>query len=353
MPQLDFHEALSTPEEKLFLPPTALASATSAPVDKKTSLFPRGVGLSRSTWTNIVFVVIASVGGLVCAFYFFNGAELLRAAASWPAEFLYPRPVSADPTAAREQPNPIDQFSNGTENTESTTASNKGDAKSPFQQDFWVPDLTQPTTTIGTTSPAPPPPVIPPESGIVIVPPAPPATSPLNDLNTVVNGEDALVQSLYQTANQTVTSIVPKKIVTATARSTINSTRRKVSSTRQKLPLRATATSANSTARSISQTLQQMTTTQVQAPVIQNQTMFGGGMLGSGSAAGGVGSVGGVGGVGSAGGVGSVGSVGGVGGVGSVGGAGGVGGLGSGLGGIGIGGLGSGLGGLGGLGGHH
>ncbi len=48
-----------------------------APANQTTNALLRGVRLSRSTWTNIVFVAIASVGGLVCAFYFFNGSELL------------------------------------------------------------------------------------------------------------------------------------------------------------------------------------------------------------------------------------------------------------------------------------
>ena len=79
MPQLDFREALSTPDEKFFSP-AAIVSATAAavPVDQRGEHFARGFGFTRSTWANIVFVAIASVGGLVCAFYFFNGGELLR-----------------------------------------------------------------------------------------------------------------------------------------------------------------------------------------------------------------------------------------------------------------------------------
>jgi len=96
MPQLDFSEALSTPEEKLFSQPATVTAASTAPLDKKTGIFARGVRFNRSTWANIFFVAIASIGGLVCAFYFFNGGELLRAAAAWPNEFLYPRPFSTD-----------------------------------------------------------------------------------------------------------------------------------------------------------------------------------------------------------------------------------------------------------------
>src|SRR5437588_8992478 len=113
MPQLDFREALSTPAEKLLSPPPSpniAAVRTSAIAKSSAKDFLRGVGFSRSTWANIVFVGIASVGGLVCAFYFFNGGELLRAAASWPGEYLYARPLSTD-KLDNSQPNPVDHFS--------------------------------------------------------------------------------------------------------------------------------------------------------------------------------------------------------------------------------------------------
>jgi hypothetical protein len=72
MPQLDFREALSSPEEKLSSQAATVAAISpAAPANQTTNSLLRGVRLSRSTWTNIVFVAIASVGGLVCAFYFF------------------------------------------------------------------------------------------------------------------------------------------------------------------------------------------------------------------------------------------------------------------------------------------
>src|SRR5438270_3992182 len=105
MPHVDFREALSTSEEQSFSSATAVAVPASAFVAASVAqqrAFTTGVRLSRSAWTNIVFVAIASIGGLVCGFYFFNGIELLRAAASWPAEFLYPRPAVI--TAAADFP---------------------------------------------------------------------------------------------------------------------------------------------------------------------------------------------------------------------------------------------------------
>src|SRR5207237_9274118 len=89
MPHFDFREALSTPDEKLFSPVAAVPVAASAPVEAIKTSFFGAVQFSRSALTNIVFVAIASFGGLLCGFYFFNGCEVLRAAAAWPHEFLY------------------------------------------------------------------------------------------------------------------------------------------------------------------------------------------------------------------------------------------------------------------------
>src|SRR5438093_5726019 len=137
MPQLDFRAALSTPEEKFFSLP---ASVTIAPIPAQAAVpgypFLRNLGLSRSTLANIVFVAIATVGGLVCAFYFFNGGELLRAAASWPSEFLYPRPLSTDKIDVGMQANPVDKFSDSSKSTE---ASNNtiGENARPFTLNLW------------------------------------------------------------------------------------------------------------------------------------------------------------------------------------------------------------------------
>jgi hypothetical protein len=55
----------------------------------------RTTRLGRSEWTNILFAGIVMAGGLFCAFYFFNGAELVGAALTRPGEYLYPRPFSS------------------------------------------------------------------------------------------------------------------------------------------------------------------------------------------------------------------------------------------------------------------
>src|SRR5947209_3007693 len=128
MPQLDFREALSTPEEKLFVAPaSAPVTPVARPNDSMRYTFFGGLGLTRSAWANIVFVALASVGGLICAFYFFNGGELLRAAAAWPSEFLYSRPLSTDKIDIGVQPNPVDKFSQSSKS--SATASTKSDMR--------------------------------------------------------------------------------------------------------------------------------------------------------------------------------------------------------------------------------
>jgi hypothetical protein len=310
MPQLDFSEALSTPNEKLFSSP-ATATASAAPLDKKANVLARGVQFSRSTWANIFFVTIASVGGLACAFYFFNGGELLRAAAAWPNEFLYPRPLSTDKIDIAQQPNPVDRFAN---NEAGSTKSDE--TKAPLGKNLGPPDFSQPATAIGASNPTVTTPV---EPGATLLPATPglPVAPPLpNGLDVPsAPSTDSLFQSLYQTA----TSVAPKKTAARTPSITRSSPRRKAVRAQQKVAGQTKNMTSVTRSTIQSQSMQQ-TSNQIQAPMsaIQapNQMTMGGGLGGGigGAAVGGVG-----------------------------------GGLGGGLGGIG-GGLG---GGLGGLPGHH
>lgn len=205
MAQFDFREALSTPEEKLFSPAATVAVASPPSIDKKTNIFGRGVRLSRSTWTNIVFVAIASAGGLVCAFYFFNGGELLRPAAAWPSKFRYPRPPSTEKIDIGVQPNPVDHF------TKSPSGSSKADApKGPFENNVWPTDLIQPTTTTGTAIPTG---VTGPGSGTSLFSTV---SALVSELNTLPSDADSLFQSFYERAM----SMTPKT-VTRTASATL------------------------------------------------------------------------------------------------------------------------------------
>ena len=376
MAHLDFREALSTPEQKILAVPAAVAVAQPQlpPID---SYFPE-IGLSRSAWANIVFVAIAAIGGMACAFYFFNGAEVLRTAAAWPAEFLYPRPPLTELAQANVLPNPVDQYT-----SDSTSAARKnGDAQDLADQTFRPTQLAQfpastnsfaSTPTTPTNIPAAGPPIVPvvppgltpvvPPVGQPIIPPViPPVVPPgipqpdsiLGEVQKLVAGADTVGQSVYQT----VSSLKPKKVSTLSARGTIGSARKKVVNTRQNVSARSIP--ATSTSR-----MQQLTP-QLPSSTVQNQTMFGGGMgtvsgigsAGSVGSAGGTGTsspgVSGVSGVGTPGGVTGPSGVGSLPGVGTVPGVGGVGGIGpvSGL--PGVGGISGGLPGIGGvLGGHH
>jgi hypothetical protein len=298
MPQLDFREALSTPEEKLFSPPATVTASSAPPLDKKTSVFAHGVRFSRSTWTNILFVTIASVGGLACAFYFFNGGELLRAAAAWPNEFLYPRPLptelSTDKIDIGQQPNPVDQFARNEAGSTTTE-----EAKAPFGENVGPTDFSQPATTIGASNPTVTTPV---GSGATLLPTAPslPATPSLPTAPSLPNGlglpsapsPDSLFQSLYQTATSTTPTAARR-----TVSSKVSSTRKKVSSARAKLADQAkSGTTTTSSPRSATQSTQQMqqtvNQTQVGMSAIQapSQMMMGGGLgAGPGGALGGVG----------------------------------------------------------------
>jgi hypothetical protein len=282
MPQLDFREALSAPNEKLFSSPETVTAPSATPSDTKANVFARGVQFSRSTWANIFFVTIASVGGLACAFYFFNGGELLRAAAAWPNEFLYPRPLSTEKIDIGAQLNAVDQFANN------ETGSTKTDeTKSPLAKNVGPSDFSHPVTTIGPSNPTVTAPV---GSGTTLLPstPAFPAAP------SVPSGVDVPLapstDSMFRSLSQTATSITPTKITTRTASSTRSSTRRKV----LRSPKVAGQTkSATSVAQSTTQQMQQMAN-QTQAPLnavqAPNQMTMGGGLGGGiGGAVGGVG----------------------------------------------------------------
>lgn len=295
VPQLDFREALSAPDEKLFSGPATVTASSAAPSDKKANVFARGMQFSRSTWANIFFVTIASVGGLACAFYFFNGGELLRAAAAWPNEFLYPRPLSTEKIDIGAQLNPVDKFANNEAGSTKTD-----EAKAPLGKNVGPPDFSQPATAIGASNPTVTAPI---GSGATLLPTAPslPATPSLPsglDLPSAPS-TDSLFQSSYQTA----TSVAPTKTITRTASNTRSSTRRKALRAQQKIV--GQTKSATSVARSTTQQMQtsvarsttqqmQQTSNQTQAPLnaIQapNQMMMGGCLGGGvGGAVGGVG----------------------------------------------------------------
>lgn len=96
MPHIDFGKAFATPDEGGVPKPE---DSQLVPVDPmecpgeqiNLSKFHR-FRLGRSHWINIILAIIAILSGLLCAFYFFDGAKFLRAAAVWPGEFFDSRP---------------------------------------------------------------------------------------------------------------------------------------------------------------------------------------------------------------------------------------------------------------------
>jgi hypothetical protein len=144
MAQIDFGRALTAPDKN---PPSPSSSPAGQHPDfaagglaenKRANFFT--VRLGRAGWANIIFAAVTSIGGLFCAFYFFNGNELWRAAAAWPGELLYRRPAAMiatiDVNQATEHEIVPDQDS-------STAADHTGD---PFSRTSGFLSLASPST---------------------------------------------------------------------------------------------------------------------------------------------------------------------------------------------------------------
>lgn len=93
MPPINFAEPLV--EENAAAMPHSIDRAPDFKLPARTVPFVepsqfRATRLGPSEWANTFFAGIVIAGGLFCAFYFFNGAELVRAALTRPGESLYP-----------------------------------------------------------------------------------------------------------------------------------------------------------------------------------------------------------------------------------------------------------------------
>jgi hypothetical protein len=264
MPQLDFRQALSSPEEKPIpsveavqsAPPRSLAGVPAANQSK--DLIGR-VRLSRSQMTNISFVTIACVGGLACAFYFFNGAEFLRAAAAWAGEFLYPRPASlaANSDISKQQNGPNQAGNPG-------TPSQGPNRPSPFDKSIWPSNLNQPAT-FANVSPSGSGPGGNGGGG----PPFSGGGSLFNQLNQLARGADTLFQSFYQTA----ISMAPKKVSRTVSRTT-TSARNRISRVQQ--TVNGQRNGAGTTARSATQAANAQNQAAINAARMQSQSQMGG-----------------------------------------------------------------------------
>src|SRR5919204_2609492 len=93
MAQIDFGRAFAAHNENAT--PAILAPDEHSDQFPSEELLPAqpaksagGGHLNRFAWASIVFAAVNFVGGLLCAFYFFDGKELWRAATAWTDEFL-------------------------------------------------------------------------------------------------------------------------------------------------------------------------------------------------------------------------------------------------------------------------
>lgn len=193
MAHLDFRQAFASSADQahLIVDSTPAASATEeiAIRQQKRTLATHLPRLQQSYRTTFLLAILTFVGGLFCALFFFNGAEILRAAAAWSREFLYPRPPaviangSIDNASAQARPElPV---SSARPQNSDPSDSNK---PAPFGRDLGSLYPTPFNDPSGASAAAP-------GSG-----PGPAPSSPLGDLSFPAPGGDALLQSLNQAA---------------------------------------------------------------------------------------------------------------------------------------------------------
>lgn len=105
MPQINFGQAFSGPGKPAHtltrgeMTPAPGPSPTRQGDASKSGHLPLG----PAEWANIVFTIVTVCGGLFCAFYFFNGTDLVRSVTTWPREYLYP-PLQAPGAAGSQWP---------------------------------------------------------------------------------------------------------------------------------------------------------------------------------------------------------------------------------------------------------
>src|SRR5436305_553989 len=96
MPQIDFGRTFSGQQKSAAADEAASHENVSTGRVDRLAWLTRSclIRIGRPELANIIFTIIAVGGGLFCAFYFFNGTELLVTAARWPGELFYLRPAS-------------------------------------------------------------------------------------------------------------------------------------------------------------------------------------------------------------------------------------------------------------------
>jgi hypothetical protein len=288
MPQVDFQKVFVAPRDEPVLPERIAPNRSLDLASGRTLLLrPR---LNSSEWANISFATFALTGGLFCAFYFFNGTDLLRAAAQWSREFLYPRPSDAATITAKAS------LPAANDSNRQNIASSKpnSDSNGPSERNTW-PNAVGPRPELGFLAPIsngangsslPGLPSIPPPV------PGPPPTfggTLFSQLNTLATGPDALFLALYQTVTppNSASVALKTKITRHTNRVTV-AARKKVLTTTQ-----STTRQTGSTARSTIQNGPKSVNS-VQSTISSTGTGAAGSSINSGSNLGGATGLGGI-----------------------------------------------------------
>jgi hypothetical protein len=153
--------------------------------------------LHQSYRTTFLFAVFIFAGGLFCAFYFFNGAEVLRAAAAWSREFLYPRPSALVAKSDKADALKAESASNSSPSRDSRSANPDRDANaSPLGRNAGSPGSPSSSDSPAGGANAPTGTLLPGSDSV------PGPSSLLVQLNLLPAGEDALSQAMNQAAAQ-------------------------------------------------------------------------------------------------------------------------------------------------------
>jgi hypothetical protein len=187
MPQIDFGRAFTASENKA----TSASISPDAPRDQ----FPGGASIGQewvkvatrgrrvgAQWVNFIFAAVTFLGGLFCAFYFFDGNELLRAAVAWPGEFLYKG--AATITLSRDSDYSAERASVST----MTSGGSVDEGGDPFSRTSGLLTLTPGSTVVSSGIGA----------GLPSTATLPHATSPLRQISFPPPGGDALTRAFNQ-----------------------------------------------------------------------------------------------------------------------------------------------------------
>lgn len=207
MPQIDLQHAFSpttqgdrTPSDsvdQISQPRSAFRSFRTISLEKF-ALIRR---LNAPGWANFLFVTVTFLGGLFCAFYFFNSVDSLRAAAARTREYIYPRPAEPAEQAL------LDLFRSGQAEQPENYRLSSDPTGNPFARTpgLFNPNSSFPRPSFGNAN------VNSPSAGSI-----PSPNSLLNGLDLLPPGGDALVQSLFQGAARTAAIDARRTVVVMT-----------------------------------------------------------------------------------------------------------------------------------------